>query len=59
VTPTVPASICLNAEENIPQQLTKLNNFKRFENLDEWILIRFKVKLVTKIMPSNKYYHVF
>jgi hypothetical protein len=34
VTPTVPASICLNAEENIPPQLTKSNNFKRFENLD-------------------------
>jgi hypothetical protein len=35
VTPTVPASICLNAEENIPQQLTKTPMIlKRFENLD-------------------------
>jgi hypothetical protein len=33
VTPTVPASICLNAEENI-QQLTKPMILKRFENLD-------------------------
>jgi hypothetical protein len=33
VTPTVPASICLNAEENISNNKTPMI-LKRFENLD-------------------------
>jgi hypothetical protein len=34
VTPTVPASICLNAEENIPPINKTQMILKRFENLD-------------------------